>query len=146
MKLRTIICTLALLCTSLALSAQNAIDKAVDEYSSIGKSTFTSAVERDPQTRKVLKVVKVLQPTDLTINKLRRAFLDEQENGKFSIVSNDKEETMTLTVENEKENRVYMLQYVNREPFPEIGGVVHTRSSYASFTDGKVTIIIKYKQ
>ena len=55
MKLRTIICTLALLCTSLALSAQNAIDKAVDEYSSIGKSTFTSAVERDPQTRKVLR-------------------------------------------------------------------------------------------
>ena len=131
MKLRTIICTLALLCTSVALSAQNAIDKAVDEYSSIGKSTFTSAVERDPQTRKVLKVVKVLQPTDLTINKLRKAFLDEQENGKFSIVSNDKEETMTLTTEGPKENRIYMMQYTNRG---------------ASFTNGKVTIIIRYKQ
>jgi len=124
MRLKTFICTLVMLFATLTLSAQNAIDKAVDEYSSIGKSTFTSAVERDPKTRKVLKVVKVLQPTDLTINKLRRAFLDEQENGQFSIMTNDEEETMTLTIENEKENRVYMMQYVNRR---------------ASFTDGKVT-------
>ncbi|MBO7418970.1 MAG: DUF5024 domain-containing protein [Bacteroidaceae bacterium] len=130
MTLRTLLCTLALLFTSLALSAQNAIDKVVDEYSSIGKSTFTSAVERDPQTRKVLKVVKVLQPTDITINKLRKAFLDEQGNGQFSIVTNEEEETMTLTVENLKENRVYMMQYRHRG---------------ATFNNGKVTIIIKYK-
>ena len=120
-----------MLITTLSISAQNAIDKAVDEYSSIGKSTFTSAVERDPQTRKVLKVVKVLQPTDITINKLRKAFLNEQENGQFSIMSNEQEETMTLTVENPKENRVYMMQYTNRG---------------ASFANGKVTIIIRYKQ
>ena len=131
MRLKTLICTLALLLTSLALSAQNAIDKAVDEYSSIGKSTFTSAVERDPNTRKVLKVVKVLQPTNITINRLRRAFLEEQKNGQFSLVTNEEEETMTLTIENSKENRVYMMQYMHRG---------------ASFSDGKVTIIIKYKQ
>ena len=131
MRRKTLFCTLIMLITTLALSAQNAIDKAVDEYSSIGKSTFTSAVERDPQTRKVLKVVKVLQPTDITINKLRKAFLNEQENGQFSIMSNEQEETMTLTVENPKENRVYMMQYTNRG---------------ASFANGKVTIIIRYKQ
>ncbi len=131
MRLKTLFCTLIMLITTLALSAQNAIDKAVDEYASIGKSTFTSAVERDPQTRKVLKVVKVLQPTDITINKLRKAFLNEQENGQFSIMSNEQEETMTLTVENAKENRVYMMQYTNRG---------------ASFANGKVTIIIRYKQ
>lgn len=131
MRLKTLFCTLIMLITTLALSAQNAIDKAVDEYASIGKSTFTSAVERDPQTRKVLKVVKVLQPTDITINKLRKAFLNEQENGQFSIMSNEQEETMTLTVENPKENRVYMMQYTNRG---------------ASFANGKVTIIIRYKQ
>jgi hypothetical protein len=126
-----LICTLALLFTSLGLSAQNAIDKAVDEYSSIGNSKFTSAVERDPQTRKVLKVVKVLQPTNITINKLRRAFLEEQKNGQFSLVTNEEEEeTMTLTIEDSKENRVYMMQYMHRG---------------ASFTNGKVTIIIKYK-
>ena len=130
MKLKMLICTLALLFTSLGLSAQNAIDKAVDEYSSIGNSKFTSAVERDPQTRKVLKVVKVLQPTNITINKLRRAFLEEQKNGQFSLVTNEEEETMTLTIENSKENRVYMMQYMHRG---------------ASFTNGKVTIIIKYK-
>jgi DUF917 family protein len=121
---------LGMLFTTLAISAQNSIDKAVDEYSSIGKSTFTSAVERDPKTRKVLKVVKILQPTDMSINKLRKAFLQEQENGQFSIMVNDEEETMTLTVENEKENRVYMMKYVNHR---------------SSFTNGKVTIIIRYK-
>ena len=131
MRLKMFLCTLVMLCTTLGLSAQNAIDKAVDEYSSIGKSTFTSAVERDPNTRKVLKVVKVLQPTDITINRLRRAFLEEQKNGQFSLVTNEEEETMTLTVENEKENRVYMMQYTNRG---------------ASFANGKVTIIIRYKQ
>ena len=131
MRRKTLFCTLIMLITTLSISAQNAIDKAVDEYSSIGKSTFTSAVERDPQTRKVLKVVKVLQPTDITINKLRKAFLNEQENGQFSIMSNEQEETMTLTVENPKENRVYMMQYTNRG---------------ASFANGKVTIIIRYKQ
>ena len=130
MRLKTLICTLALLIAPLALSAQNAIDKAVDEYSSIGKSSFTSAVERDPNTRKVLKVVKVLQPTDITINRLRRAFLNEQKNGQFSLVTNEEEETITLTVESSKENRVYMMQYIRRG---------------ASFTNGKVTIIIKYK-
>lgn len=131
MRLKSLFCTLIMLITTLSISAQNAIDKAVDEYSSIGKSTFTSAVERDPQTRKVLKVVKVLQPTDITINKLRKAFLNEQENGQFSIMSNEQEETMTLTVETPKENRVYMMQYTNRG---------------ASFANGKVTIIIRYKQ
>lgn len=130
MKLKSILCTMALLFTSLALSAQNAIDKAVDEYSSIGKSTFTSAVERDPKTRKVLKVVKVLQPTDITINKLRRAFLNEQKSGQFSIITHEDEETMTLTIEGDQENRVYMMQY---------------RYQGASFHNGKVTIIIKYK-
>lgn len=130
MKIKVLLCMLGMLFTTLAISAQNSIDKAVDEYSSIGKSTFTSAVERDPKTRKVLKVVKILQPTDMTINKLRKAFLQEQENGQFSIMVNDEEETMTLTVENEKENRVYMMKYVNHR---------------SSFTNGKVTIIIRYK-
>ena len=129
-KIKILLCMLGMLFTTLAISAQNSIDKAVDEYSSIGKSTFTSAVERDPKTRKVLKVVKVLQPTDITINKLRKAFLQEKENGQFSIMVNDEEETMTLTVENEKENRVYMIKYANRRSL---------------FTNGKVTIIIRYK-
>lgn len=130
MKIKVLLCMLGMLFTTLAISAQNSIDKAVDEYSSIGKSTFTSAVERDPKTRKVLKVVKILQPTDMTINKLRKAFLQEQENGQFSIMVNGEEETMTLTVENEKENRVYMMKYANHR---------------SSFTNGKVTIIIRYK-
>ena len=129
MKLKMLLGTLMLL-FAINLSAQNAIDKAVEEYSSIGKSTFTSAVERDTQTRKVLKVVKVLEPTDMTINRLRRAFLEEQNSGQFNIVTNDEEETMMLTVENTKEVRIYQLIY---------------KGKHASFRDGKLTVIIKYK-
>ena len=129
MKLKMLLGTLMLL-FAINLSAQNAIDKAVEEYSSIGKSTFTSAVERDPQTRKVQKVVKVLEPTDMTINRLRRAFLEEQNSGQFNVVTNDEEETMMLTVDNSKEVRIYQLIYKGKR---------------ASYRDGKLTVIIKYK-
>ena len=129
MKLKMFLATLLLLAAA-NLAAQNAIDKAVEEYSSIGKSTFTSAVERDPQTRKVQKVVKVLEPTDMTIGKLRKAFLNEQDSGQFNIVTNDDEETMMLTVENTKEVRIYQFIY---------------KGQRASFHDAKLTIIIKYK-
>ena len=46
----------ALLLTSLitAAVAQNSIDGLIDNYSSVGMSKFTSAVERDPRTHKVL--------------------------------------------------------------------------------------------
>ena len=130
MKLKLLLSVWMLLLATASLSAQNAIDKAVEEYSSIGRSSFTSAVERDPQTRKVQKVVKVLEPTDMTIGKLRKAFLNEQDSGQFNIVTNDDEETMMLTVENAKEVRIYQLIY---------------KGQRASFRNGKLTIIIKYK-
>ena len=41
--------------------AQNSIDRMVKQHSTTGKSTFTSAVERDPATRKVVKVVNILK-------------------------------------------------------------------------------------
>ena len=130
MKLKLLLSAWMLLLATANLSAQNAIDKAVEEYSSIGKSTFTSAVERDPQTRKVQKVVKVLEPTNMTIGRLRKAFLEEQNSGQFNVVTNDDEETMMLTVENTKEVRIYQLIY---------------KGERASYRDGKLTVIIKYK-
>ena len=45
---------------SIPLRAQNSIDRMVEEYSAIGGSKFTSAVERDPNTSRVKKVVKRL--------------------------------------------------------------------------------------
>ena len=50
--------------TLLAAMAQNSIDRQVERYSAIGQSRFTSAVERDPRTRRVQKVVKVLELYD----------------------------------------------------------------------------------
>ena len=38
---------------SIPLRAQNSIDRMVEEYSAIGGSKFTSAVERDPNTSRV---------------------------------------------------------------------------------------------
>lgn len=48
----------ALLLTSLitAAVAQNSIDGLIDNYSSVGMSKFTSAVERDPRTHKVQRL------------------------------------------------------------------------------------------
>ena len=44
---------------SIPLRAQNSIDRMVEEYSAIGGSKFTSAVERDPNTRRVKKATRV---------------------------------------------------------------------------------------
>lgn len=130
MRTKLLISLLLLMLPVLSITAQNAIDKAVEEYSSIGKSTFTSAVERNPQTRKVQKVVKVLEPTDMTISRLRKAFIAVQDSGQFSIMSNNDEETMMLTIDNPKEVRIYQLVY---------------KGERASYKDGKLTIIVKYK-
>ena len=50
-------------CAASALG-QNSIDRLVEDCSSVGRSKFTSAVERDPKTRKIQKVVKVLELSD----------------------------------------------------------------------------------
>ena len=59
--LRTITTALLLVVAAACAVAQNSIDRMMDNYSSRGTSRFTSAVEREPKTRKVLKVVNVLE-------------------------------------------------------------------------------------
>lgn len=128
----------ALLLTSLitAAVAQNSIDGLIDNYSSVGMSKFTSAVERDPRTHKVLKVVKVLQLEQIGIKDFIKAFKGEAKTGDFSEKYDDDGCTLMLTTQNAKQNRIYMLRC--SEPY--IPGRRNTNYGYA-----KITLIIKYK-
>ena len=123
------------LCLSLFIGvsaqAQNSIDELVENISTLGSSKFTSVVDRDPKTRQVNKVVKVLEVPGVQASKLRKAFLKEKDSGSFSHSKDGHEETMTLTTESRDKVRIYMLR-------TEILG------SHVYGT-AKVTVIAKYR-
>ena len=112
--------------------AQNRIDKAVEQHSTLGSSRFTSAVERDPKTRAVQKVVKVLETRHGS--KLVSLFKEEMRSDKYekSVRTNDSNDRqmLVLTCGSEQQTRIYMLDYA---PSAHGNGNV------------KVTIIIKNK-
>ena len=116
---------------SVSASAQNEIDRLVDKFSTVGWSTFTSAVERDPKTHRIIKTVKTLETNGQNIGALKKAFENEAHTGNFSKKREDDVTKMVLTVQTEKTNRVYMLNYSSN------GYVFH---------GGKTTIIVKVKQ
>ena len=116
---------------SVSASAQNEIDRLVDKFSTVGWSTFTSAVERDPKTHRIIKTVKTLETNGQNIGALKKAFENEAHTGNFSKKREDDVTKMVLTVQAEKTNRVYMLNYSSN------GHVIY---------DGKTTIIVKVKQ
>ncbi len=105
-----------MLCLFAAINAmaQNKIDKQMEQISTVGSATFTSAVERDPDTRQVLKVVKVLKISGGSANKLYKAFMDERDSGSFSEQNTETERTLTLTCESKKQVRIYMLHLTGR--------------------------------
>lgn len=113
----------------LSVSAQNSIDKLVDHYSTLGSSTFTSVVERDPDTKQIQKVVKVLEMPDLLIGRFRKAFLGEKNSGTFAQQQKNDEQTMTLTTETSRQVRIYMLRF----------------RGHRTYHSGKVTIIVRMK-
>lgn len=119
---------LCLLCFTTLLGAQNSIDDVVDNFSTVGSSTYTSVIERDPQSRQVIKVVKTLETRGNVVNDLIDAFNKERETGSFSRKEENNEVTMILATENKGSNRVYMLQYRDR-----------------GYYWGKTTIIIRPK-
>lgn len=124
-----------LIATTLAFStmgfAQNEIDRLVDQFSTVGWSTFTSAVERDPQTHQIVKTVKTLETSDNNIGALKHAFEKESHTGNFSQKKEDNVTKMVLTVQTAKTNRVYMLNY---------------SSNGYTYQNGKATIIVKVRQ
>ena len=128
-----VISLLLLFGLTLASKAQNRIDRFVDSESTIGQSKFTSVVERDPETREVIRVVKVRELTrGIDINACLATFVAEQASGRFTHKTEDGEQhTIILAVDGERQNRIYMLQYKGQRP-------MHA-------TDGKVTIVIRMR-
>ncbi len=136
MDIRRIIITAVILVTSMVnVAAQNRIDEMIENYSSRGTSRFTSAVERDPKTRKVLKVVNVLELNQMGINEFINVFRGESKKGNFTEKRTEGSLTLMLTVRGERQNRIYMIRCT--APYtPE-----RRDTGYAK---AKITVIIKY--
>lgn len=134
---RRIIMTITLLLTVVtAMTAQNQIDNMVDKYSATGYSKFTSAVERDPKTRAVVKVVKVLELTGTSnIASMIKVFTEEAGKGDFTEKREGGSLTMMLTTKRAGRNCIYMLKAQG-----DTDGRYKQRYDYS-----KVTIIIRYR-
>lgn len=121
-------------CAAAALG-QNSIDRLIDDCSLVGRSKLTSAVERDPKTRKIQKVVKVLELSDADIRNFSAAFRREKDTGDFTETRTENGITMVLTVRGKGQNRVYALR--GDSPYS-------TRKTGKRYSLVKVTVIITY--
>lgn len=112
-----------LMCMMVAMmataTAQNKIDRLVEQYSATGRSSFTSAVERDSETGNVRKVVKRLRLRGEIYKQFLNVFEEESSKGKFSSKRENGETTMILTTSDSKANSVYMLRITGDLPYPE---------------------------
>ena len=96
---------------SLHAGAQNAVDRMVENFSTIGEARFTSAIERNPQTREVVKVVKTLRLESPSDRKLRNGFLQEAKNHDSTTTAATNCKTVIFGDETHTVARVYMLKY-----------------------------------
>lgn len=121
---------------TLGVSAQCSIDKLVDEYSAVGQSKFTSAVERDPKTRKVVKVVKMLELNDTNGGQFVSAFESEAKHRNSYINRDGNKCSGMFHIKTDRQHRIYTIQY--DQPYN------HGLRNHI-YTNLTVTIIIKYK-
>lgn len=108
--------TLVLLLLTLmvgSVKAQNRLDKLIGSYSTVGTSTYTSAVERNPRTRAVERVVKVLDTRSPNVAKtLLHAFRAEAKtHGLDSDLCKAKVRTQIFTQKGKEKTRLYMIEY-----------------------------------
>lgn len=116
-----------LLMAAMKATAQNSIDKLVEKISTMGSVTFTSVVDRNPSTKEVEKVVKILKITG-NPDQFERAFREEAQTGILIETYTDDDKTLALTIERPKDKRVYVMTY-NKKGRQEV----------------RVTIVIKFK-
>lgn len=133
---KTIIMALLLVISTMNAMAQHRIDDMMDNYSSRGTSRYTSAVERDPRTRKVLKVVNVLELNHIGISEFINAFRQDSKNGNFTEKYTEDELTLMLTVRGERQNRIYMMN---------CSGAYNRMQRNTRYSKAKITVIIKYE-
>lgn len=109
--MRQIVMILLTAMLSLNAMAQNAVDRMVEEFSSVGQARFTSAIERNPQTREVVKVVKTLRVGSPNDRKLRKGFLNESKRHDSTTSVNNGHKSVIFSEETNDAARVYMLKY-----------------------------------
>lgn len=103
---------------SLAGQAQNSIDRLVEKHSTTGESVFTSAIEREPASQKVIKVVKTLKSNNMNADPFIEAFEKEAQHTIFKLTHSKDKTTLVLTTESKDNVRIYMLKY---DPKSKIG-------------------------
>lgn len=137
MKQRLIISLVMLIGITLSAMSQNKIDNLVNRYSSNTTSKFTSAVERNPKTHAIAKVVKVLELNYTNIQPFIDAFEQEANNNDdFSKRRDDNDLIIVLTSRESLHNRIYMLKAYN---YYGANGYRNNR------TNSNIIIIVKYK-
>lgn len=109
--MRQVVMFLLAVLFSLHAGAQNAVDRMVENFSTIGEARFTSAIERNPQTREVVKVVKTLRLESPGDRKLRNGFLQEAKNHDSNTTLANGRNTVIFSEETRQSDRVYMLKY-----------------------------------
>ena len=107
-----IIIITAFVCT-LQLQAQNSIDKLVNCFSQTGNCTYTFVVKRNPDNKKVEKVVKVLTMRYAKYDEIRNAFMTESKNGTLIENNNGETKNIILTIVSNKDVRIYKLSHDN---------------------------------
>lgn len=101
-------------------AAQNEVDRMVNHLSSLGSATFTSAVERDSKTHKIIKVVNKLVMSGPNVKKLSRTFDGEAAKQKNSYsTKKDNIITKIFTQDYPTSSRIYMIKYADESMFPE---------------------------
>lgn len=101
-------------------AAQNEVDGIVSRFSSLGSATFTSAVERDSKTHKIIKVVNKLVMSGPNVKKLSRTFDSEAAKQKNSYsTKKDNIITKIFTQDYPTSSRIYMIKYADESMFPE---------------------------
>ncbi len=104
--------SILLLAYAIPLSAQNRIDDMLGSYSTTGQSTLTSAVERNKKTNQIEKVVKVLEAKGSGLHNFISAFDQEKDKcASYKKTVDGNKVTIMMTSENDKDKRIYMLQY-----------------------------------
>lgn len=114
MKTKRCITIIFALILAMSLWGQNSIDRMVEDFSTTGSSSFTSAVQRNPKTRAVENVVKKLETNRRSnVEEIISTFKQEIKKHSYTTEKKGGIVSIVFTVESVKDNRLYMLRYAD---------------------------------
>lgn len=114
MKTKRCITIIFALILAMSLWGQNSIDRMVEDFSTTGNSSFTSAVQRNPKTRAIENVVKKLETNQRSnVEEIISTFKQEIKKHSYTTEKKGGIVSIVFTVESVKDNRLYMLRYAD---------------------------------